>query len=210
MNNVRAAQQPLRQKYVNDPGAAMVLDRARTTHSDPNDPFHSIVEPMPGCGVSAPVGVHQALGGPHDAPTPGDILCARLHGMLHRQREVNRLQREITVARRSHGGLGDQVAKMHDELELAAQAQRELLPDKLPRRHGISLAALWRPAQYVSGDVYDVIQLDEDHIGLFLADAVANFECKLESELETGDHFLLVGRVVASHVNEAHRIGVIE
>ena len=78
MNNVRAAQQPLRQQYVKDPGAAMVLDRARTTHPDPNDPFHTVVEPMPGCGVSAPVGVHQALGGLHDAPTPGDILCAAL------------------------------------------------------------------------------------------------------------------------------------
>ena len=78
MNDVRAAQQPLRQKYIKDPGAAMVLDRARSAHSDPNDPFHSIVEPMPGCGVSAPVGVHRALGGLHDAPTPGDILCAAL------------------------------------------------------------------------------------------------------------------------------------
>ena len=35
-----------------------------------------------------------------------------------------------------------------------------------------------------------------------LADAVANFECKMESELETGDHVLFVGRVVASHVND--------
>ena len=38
--------------------------------------------------------------------------------------------------------------------------------------------------------------------GVLLADAVANFECVLESELETGDHFLFVGRVVAAHVNE--------
>jgi flavin reductase (DIM6/NTAB) family NADH-FMN oxidoreductase RutF len=39
--------------------------------------------------------------------------------------------------------------------------------------------------------------------GVLLADAVANFECKLESELETGDHVIFVGRVVASHVNES-------
>lgn len=76
--NVRTAQKPLRRQYVSDPGSAMVLDRARTTHPDLDDPFHSTVEPMPGCGISTPVGVHQALGGPHDAPTPGDILCAAL------------------------------------------------------------------------------------------------------------------------------------
>ena len=38
--------------------------------------------------------------------------------------------------------------------------------------------------------------------GVLLADAVANFECKLESELKTGDHVLFVGRVVCSHVNQ--------
>ena len=38
--------------------------------------------------------------------------------------------------------------------------------------------------------------------GVLLAGAVANFECKLVSELETGDHILFVGQVLASHVNE--------
>ena len=33
---------------------------------------------MPGCGVVLPVGVHGAIGGMHDAPMPGDILCAAL------------------------------------------------------------------------------------------------------------------------------------
>lgn len=37
--------------------------------------------------------------------------------------------------------------------------------------------------------------------GVLLADAVANFECKLECELLTGDHVIFAGRVVASHVN---------
>jgi flavin reductase (DIM6/NTAB) family NADH-FMN oxidoreductase RutF len=36
---------------------------------------------------------------------------------------------------------------------------------------------------------------------LLFTDAVANFECKLESQLETGDHILYVGRIVASHMN---------
>ena len=37
---------------------------------------------------------------------------------------------------------------------------------------------------------------------VLFADAVANFECVLESVLQTGDHVILVGRVVAAHVNE--------
>ena len=37
---------------------------------------------------------------------------------------------------------------------------------------------------------------------VILSDAVANFECKLESEHKTGDHIIFVGRVIASHINE--------
>ena len=40
---------------------------------------------------------------------------------------------------------------------------------------------------------------------VLLADAVANFECKLVGELETGDHVIFVGQVVCSHVNEEPR-----
>jgi flavin reductase (DIM6/NTAB) family NADH-FMN oxidoreductase RutF len=36
---------------------------------------------------------------------------------------------------------------------------------------------------------------------VLLADAVANFECTLESQTSVGDHIIFVGRVVASHVN---------
>jgi flavin reductase (DIM6/NTAB) family NADH-FMN oxidoreductase RutF len=37
---------------------------------------------------------------------------------------------------------------------------------------------------------------------VLLADAVANLECRLESEHEAGDHIIFVGRVVASHTHE--------
>lgn len=36
---------------------------------------------------------------------------------------------------------------------------------------------------------------------VLLTDAVANFECELESETVAGDHIIFVGKVVASHTN---------
>ncbi len=36
-------------------------------------------------------------------------------------------------------------------------------------------------------------------------DAVANFECVLESELVAGDHIIFVGKVVACHINSEPR-----
>ena len=75
---VQDAQAPLRSLYRATPALAMVTDHARTCGAVPADPFHSSVEPMDGCGVVVPVGVHRAVGGLHDAPTPGDMLCAAL------------------------------------------------------------------------------------------------------------------------------------
>ena len=36
---------------------------------------------------------------------------------------------------------------------------------------------------------------------LLLSDAVANFECTLESQMPVGDHIIFVGEVVSSHIN---------
>ncbi len=102
------------------------------------------------------------------------ILCATLQGMLHRQQEIIRLRKEASLADRFRGGLQGEVARMHEELQLAAMVQREFLPRELPNLYGINLAALWRPAHYVSGDIYDIARLDNDHIGVFIADAVGH------------------------------------
>ena len=36
---------------------------------------------------------------------------------------------------------------------------------------------------------------------LILSDAVANFECELDSQTEAGDHIIFVGKIVCSHMN---------
>ena len=36
---------------------------------------------------------------------------------------------------------------------------------------------------------------------VLLADAVANFECTLESQVPAGDHIIFIGRIVCSHIN---------
>lgn len=75
---VYAAQKPLKATYRANPSLATVTDHARTRGGSPLDPFHAKVEPMDGCGVVVPIGTHAAVGGLHDAPTPGDLLCAAL------------------------------------------------------------------------------------------------------------------------------------
>jgi uncharacterized OsmC-like protein len=76
--SVVSLQAPLRAQYRLSPELARVTDHASTGGTDARDSLHSTVTPMPGCGPAVPVGVHRALGGLHDAPTPGDMLCAAL------------------------------------------------------------------------------------------------------------------------------------
>jgi serine phosphatase RsbU (regulator of sigma subunit) len=102
------------------------------------------------------------------------MLVGKLEGVLSRQSEVRRLRDEVALARRFHGGLRTEIARIHEELQLAAMVQREFLPREMPKLYDLDFAALWRPASYVSGDVYDVSQLDADHVGVFLADAVGH------------------------------------
>ena len=61
-----------------------------------------------------------------------------------------------------------------EQLELAGQVQRNFLPARLPHTAGVHWSTMFRPAQWVSGDIYDVSRLDEKHIGFYLADAVGH------------------------------------
>jgi uncharacterized OsmC-like protein len=77
--DMRARQEPLRHRFRQRPADARVTDEARTASHPPDDVLHGTV--VPGNREDAtPVryGVHWAVGGLHDLPVPGDLLCAAL------------------------------------------------------------------------------------------------------------------------------------
>ena len=126
--------------------------------------------------VDGHVAVSAGAGTPTGEAASSDdaTVAALVRGMLARQHEVDRLTRELSIATRFTSGLRGEIARMQEELQLAAQVQREFLPRSLPAIGSVRVDAFWRPASYVSGDIYDVVRLDERHIGVFLADAVGH------------------------------------
>jgi uncharacterized OsmC-like protein len=51
---------------------------AATANGEGVDAIHFVVEVGKGFGVSQRLGVDAAVGGDHDLPNPGDLLCAAL------------------------------------------------------------------------------------------------------------------------------------
>jgi uncharacterized OsmC-like protein len=75
---VRGRQAPLRALYTKEPGAAVIVKRAQTLAGREHDALHGVVSPDPAYGVAWPYGIDRAIGGLHDLPNPGELLCAAL------------------------------------------------------------------------------------------------------------------------------------
>ena len=75
---VAARQASLRATYLSDPDQARIRKWAATSTTLETDALHSVVHIGEGYGVSQRLGIDRAVGGDHDLPNPGDLLCAAL------------------------------------------------------------------------------------------------------------------------------------
>jgi serine phosphatase RsbU (regulator of sigma subunit) len=72
---------------------------------------------------------------------------------------------------REHAQLQREKDRMTDAIAIAARIQKKLLPERLPEVAGYDIAAdLW-PSLETSGDLYDVLRLSPDRLGLVVGDA---------------------------------------
>tara|TARA_B100000315_G_scaffold239532_1_gene258407 strand:- start:712 stop:2646 length:1935 start_codon:yes stop_codon:yes gene_type:complete len=59
---------------------------------------------------------------------------------------------------------------MEKELDIAQQIQQSFLPTDISEFKGIDIFSFMKPAKFVAGDLYDVIYLDENRLGVFIGD----------------------------------------
>jgi len=69
------------------------------------------------------------------------------------------------------GALVDNLA---EQLRLAGLVQQDFLPTQLPNSDEVRWATAFLPAEWVSGDIYDVVRIDEQHVGFYVADVVGH------------------------------------
>jgi sigma-B regulation protein RsbU (phosphoserine phosphatase) len=76
-------------------------------------------------------------------------MTSSIGGLIEEQRQRQRLENEITIAR---------------------EVQLQLFPRTIPQLPGVELAAICRAARMVSGDYYDFILLSPSRVAILLAD----------------------------------------
>ena len=120
--------------------------------------------------------LHQKIDG---SPLPVDVtlnavtidgrpgLVAVWHDLTERKRmeaELRRAAEEVAAAN----------ARMKSELDAAAIVQRALLPTSMPEHSRVRFAWRFRPCVELAGDLLDVFQLDEHHVGLYVLDVTGH------------------------------------
>lgn len=102
-------QQALIANYIKNPTAAWITDMATIEGKNLDDPFHSSVTINEELKVDFPIGVHRAVGGLHDFPNPGDILCASLAACFEMTLRMvaNHLDVRLTATKVSATGEAD-------------------------------------------------------------------------------------------------------
>ncbi|MHC4744780.1 MAG: PP2C family protein-serine/threonine phosphatase, partial [Planctomycetota bacterium] len=66
------------------------------------------------------------------------------------------------------------VDNLAEQLRLAGLVQQDFLPAQLPNTERLKWSAVFQPAEWVSGDIYDVVRIDDSHTGFYIADAVGH------------------------------------
>jgi serine phosphatase RsbU (regulator of sigma subunit) len=109
-----------------------------------------------------------------DAPSDQSVVSHIEEQIAFLQGEITSLQDEVNLLRRRDETLEFYMARVDEEMRLAARLQQDFLPKQLPLIGRVRFHTLYRPAGYVSGDLYDVMRLDERHVGFYMADAVGH------------------------------------
>lgn len=118
--------------------------------------------------IAVPIAVKDALYGVmlvEEAPGGLRFRTRRLEIIIGIAQQVamaiqnDLLQKEMVVRER-----------LETEVQLARQIQQTFLPESLPQFANWELDARWRTARQVGGDFYDVFDLPDNKLGLFIAD----------------------------------------
>ena len=101
-------------------------------------------------------------------------IAAQLQAAAAIQPAIANLMGQLSAAREVARASAGAMEHLDEEMRLAARLQRDFLPRRLPEIGPVRFGVLYRPATWLSGDIYDISRLDERNVGFYVADAVGH------------------------------------
>jgi len=141
-------------------------------------------------------------------------LLSRLSTVTRYDVLVRRMEAELETMQRLGKRLNRHFSEVDQEMRLAGRLQRDFLPCLGEPIPGVNFATIFRPAVWVSGDIYDIFRVDENHVAFFVADAVGHGmaaslltmfikQAVIPKRIEHRDYRVLDPSDVMGHLNEA-------
>lgn len=78
--------------------------------------------------------------------------------------------RDITEQKNMEKKIFDQYEKMKTDLDFAKQLQNKIIPENTIYGECIKVISKYEPSEYLGGDIFDIIEIDDDNIGIYIAD----------------------------------------
>lgn len=103
-----------------------------------------------------------------------DEVIGKVGTLAHYVPLLKGFERELSHLHRLGDQLNRYFGEIDQEMRLAGRLQRDFLPREMPRVRPVRFEGLYRPASWVSGDLYDAFRVDEHHVGMFIADAMGH------------------------------------
>ena len=128
------------------------------------------------CFDSSPALLTGALDSGADACLPRPFaptqLLAQAKALLRVQNMNARLMGRAAEAQQINQRLQQAYQQIDNDMEMTRRIHRGFMPRTLPDILQTRFAVCYRPRSRIGGDFYDVMRLDEEHCGLYVADAM--------------------------------------
>ena len=96
--------------------------------------------------------------------------------------------------------------RLKRDLEIAAQVHKSILPTSFPKTPNFEFAAVARPAREIGGDLYDVVDMGQNELGIVMADVSGKSVQAAIYMAVVRALFLSEANASLSPVETAHRI----
>jgi sigma-B regulation protein RsbU (phosphoserine phosphatase) len=101
-----------------------------------------------------------------------DHVVAQLKALLRVHHLNGRLAGRAAEAQNLNQRLQQAYQQLDGDSDLTRRIHRGFLPRSMPDVGPARFAVCYRPRSRIGGDFYDVVRLDEEHVGMYVADAM--------------------------------------